>query len=93
VKFDVAVTAETTRGGGGGAKVRIAVVEADIGAKVDAKNTQVSRIQFSVPVLMPKNVRDWANEDERKMEVTQLEAHLSSSPRSQIGRASCRERV
>ena len=62
VKFDMAVTAETSKEGGGGVKVRIAVVEADVGGKIDAKNIQVSRIQFSVPVLMPKNTRDWATE-------------------------------
>ena len=62
VKFDIAVTAETSREGGGGAKVRIAVVDADLGGKIDAKNKQVSRIQFSVPILMPKNTRNWAEE-------------------------------
>jgi hypothetical protein len=62
VKFDMAVTAETSREGGTGAKLRVAVFEADIGGKIDAKNTQVSRIQFSVPILMPKNTRDWATE-------------------------------
>jgi hypothetical protein len=68
VKFDMAVTVETAHSGGGGAKVRIAVVEADLGGKLDSKNTQASRIQFSVPVLMPTNPRDWAreSEDERK---------------------------
>jgi hypothetical protein len=65
VKFDIAVTAETSKQGGGGAKVRIAVVDADLGGKLEAKNTQVSRIQFSVPILMPKNPRDWAKEHER----------------------------
>jgi hypothetical protein len=50
----MAVTAETSKEGSGGAKVRIAVVDANIGGKLDAKNTQVSRIQFSVPILMPK---------------------------------------
>ncbi len=64
VKFDMAVTAETSKSGGGSGKIRIAVVDADLGGKLEAKNTQVSRIQFSVPVLMPKNIRDWANEDE-----------------------------
>ena len=70
VKFDMAVTAETTKGGGGEAKVRIAVIDADFGGKLEAKNTQVSRIQFSVPILMPKNPRDWAEEDERTVLAT-----------------------
>jgi hypothetical protein len=65
VKFDMAVTAETSKQGGGGAKVRITVVGAEIGGKLAAKDTQVSRIQFSVPILMPKNPRKWANENER----------------------------
>ena len=62
VKFDVAVTAERTKGGGTGASVRIAVVEANLGGKLESKDTQVSRIQFSVPILMPHNKQDWAAE-------------------------------
>jgi hypothetical protein len=62
VKFDVAVTAESSVDGGGGAKLRIAIVEANLGASGNSKNTQVSRIQFSVPLVMPKNPRDWSNE-------------------------------
>jgi hypothetical protein len=48
--------------GGWGAKLRIAIVEANLGASGNSKNTQVSRIQFSVPLVMPKNPRDWSNE-------------------------------
>lgn len=62
VKFDMAVTAETGRTGGGAGKVRIAVVEADLRGKLESKNMQVSRIQFAVPVLMPKNSRSWSEE-------------------------------
>ena len=63
VKFDMAVTAETSKGGGGGGKVKVAVAEANLGGQPEAKNTQVSRIQFSVPVLMPRNPREWHSEN------------------------------
>lgn len=70
VKFDMAVTAETSKQGGGGTKVRIAVVDADLGGRLEARNTQVSRIQFSVPILMPKNPRDWSNENSRTVTIS-----------------------
>jgi hypothetical protein len=62
VKFDMAVTAESAHSGGAGGKVRIAVVEANLGGALESKNTQVSRIQFSVPLLMPRNPREWHTE-------------------------------
>jgi hypothetical protein len=69
VKFDVAVTAESQIDGGAGAKLRIAVVEANFGGSGSSKNIQVSRIQFSVPMVMPKNARSWSNERSSVMTV------------------------
>jgi hypothetical protein len=54
MQFDVAVTAERGKTGGGSAGIRIAVVEAKLGGQADTKDTTVSRIRFSVPVLMPR---------------------------------------
>jgi hypothetical protein len=62
VKFDVAVTAEHTKSGSGGAGIKIAVVEAKLGGEIEAKDSRVSRVQFSVPILMPQNPRDWSKE-------------------------------
>src|SRR6266498_573192 len=62
MQFDVAVTAERSKGGGAETGVRIAVVEAKIGGKVQLKDIQVSRVQFSVPIILPKNLRNWASE-------------------------------
>jgi hypothetical protein len=53
VHFDVAVTTQTTDEGGGGLKMRLAVVDADLGGKLTSAHESVSRIQFSV------NISNW----------------------------------
>ncbi|MBU0589425.1 MAG: hypothetical protein KJ852_17795 [Gammaproteobacteria bacterium] len=59
VDFDIAVTAEdsTKVGGGGGLKVL------GFGAKVEgditSKESVASRIQFAIPLLLPKPNRPW----------------------------------
>ena len=50
VHFDVAVTTQTIDEGQGGAKVRLAVFEADLGGKLKSSEQAVSRIHFSVNV-------------------------------------------
>ena len=50
VAFDIAVTTRTDDIGKGGAKVRLAVVEADIGGKVASSHENISRIQFTVMI-------------------------------------------
>jgi hypothetical protein len=69
MKFDVAVTAERGKKGGGSAGVRIAVVEAKLGGEAQFKDTTVSRIQFAVPVLMPPNPQSWGQEGGRIVKV------------------------
>jgi hypothetical protein len=54
MQFDVAVTAERGKTGGGTAGIRIAVVEAKLGGEAETKDTTVSRVRFSVPILMPR---------------------------------------
>jgi hypothetical protein len=66
MKFDVAVTAESGKKGGGSAGLRIWVVDAKLGGEGHSKDTTVSRIQFAVPVLMPTNPQQWS-----KMETPQ----------------------
>ena len=53
VAFDIAVTTQKDTGGKGGAKVRLSVVEADLGGNKSSSHQNVSRIQFSV------NVNQW----------------------------------
>ncbi len=53
VHFDVAITTQTTDEGGGGLKMRLAVVDADLGGKLTSAHESVSRIQFSV------NINQW----------------------------------
>lgn len=53
IHFDVAITSSTTDEGNGGVKVKLAVVEVDIGGKLKSSEKAVSRIQFSV------NVNQW----------------------------------
>jgi hypothetical protein len=63
MRFDVAVTAEQAKEGGGAAAVRIAVVEAKLGGEARFKDTTVSRVQFAVPVLMPLNPQEWSKKE------------------------------
>jgi hypothetical protein len=50
IEFDVAVTTRIDGGGTANAKLRLAVVEADLGGKGGASNERVSRIKFTVCV-------------------------------------------
>lgn len=53
VHFDVAITSSTSDEEKGGAKVKLAVVEVDLGGNLKTEEKAVSRIQFSV------NVNQW----------------------------------
>jgi hypothetical protein len=62
VKFDIAVTAEsadTTRGGGG-FKVAVMSIGASAGGEAASseKTTAITRIQFTVPVVLPAGDRN-----------------------------------
>jgi hypothetical protein len=53
VKFDVAVTAESSDAAKGSSGIKIAVLNIGVEGAVSTKNTSVSRIQFSVPIVLP----------------------------------------
>jgi len=53
IHFDVAITSSMADEGKGGAKVKLAVVEVDLGGNLKTAEQAVSRIQFSV------NVNQW----------------------------------
>jgi hypothetical protein len=61
VKFDVAVTAESSDAakGGGGFKVAVLGVGASAGGEIGtaSKNVAVTRIQFEIPLLLPAGDR------------------------------------
>ena len=61
MQFDVAVTVERGKTGGGTDGIRIAVVEAKLGGGAETRDATVSRVGFSVPILMPRrNVASFA---------------------------------
>lgn len=53
VTFDVAVTAEDTAKAGAKVKVIAGIFGADAGAETGSKNSLASRVQFTVPILLP----------------------------------------
>jgi hypothetical protein len=61
VSFDVAITAEDSAKGGAKVKVLSGILGGDIGGEKGSKNVVASRVQFSVPVLLPAHVIDKPN--------------------------------
>jgi len=55
VTFDVAVTAEDSSKGGAKIKVLSGILGGDIGGEKGNKNSIASRVQFTVPVLLPSH--------------------------------------
>lgn len=53
MKFDIAVTVESTAGGGTGAGFNIGVVQGKLDGDLSERNEGISRIQFAVPLLLP----------------------------------------
>jgi hypothetical protein len=53
IAFDVAVTAEDNEKAGAKVKVIAGIFGADANAEKGTKNSLVTRVQFSVPVLLP----------------------------------------
>lgn len=53
LSFDVAVSAESSKSGGGSAKASIYVVKASLGGDAEARNSTVSRLTFSLDVVLP----------------------------------------
>ena len=61
VSFDVAITAEDSATGGVKVRVLSGILGGDIGGEKGNKNVVASRIQFSVPVLLPAHNIDNPN--------------------------------
>jgi hypothetical protein len=58
VEFDLAVTASDSTKTGGGLKAGVAVLSANFGGGSDSQHSSVTRIKFTVPLVLPK----WKNE-------------------------------
>ena len=60
LNFDVAVTATEATGIEGGAKVGISIFGAKVGTGTNAKTENVSRLTFSIPIVLPSTyVKTW----------------------------------
>ncbi len=59
VQFDIAVTAEANQTRTGKAGLKIAIVEGGVQGQTGSRSTEASRIQFSVPLLLPESQRTW----------------------------------
>lgn len=65
VEFDLAVTATETKRSGGDVKVGIAMIGAGFGGGSAAENSTVSRIKFTVPLVLPYDPEDADSSDRR----------------------------
>lgn len=58
VEFDVAVSAARSESGGGGMKVAVFGIGANLDAKLGTESSSLSRIRFTVPTTFKKNKED-----------------------------------
>lgn len=66
IDFDIAVTAEASKGKSGGGGLSVAGIGAKVEGESSTKDTRVSRIQFAVPILLPESQKQWHLELEGK---------------------------
>jgi hypothetical protein len=66
VQFDIAVTVETSKIKTGKGGLAIKILEAGMSRERSARNTEASRIQFSVPLILPQSSRAWSEEPSTK---------------------------
>ncbi len=63
VKFDLAVTVESSGEGGASAGFDIGVARGDLGGDIAEREENISRIQFAVPLILPKSEDTRESED------------------------------
>lgn len=61
VEFDVALTVGKTSSGSAGAKVKIAILEANVGGEMEGSSQQVSRLKFSIPLALKATTEEVSN--------------------------------
>ena len=59
VDFDIALTVEESGKTAGGGGLKVAGIGANVTGETSSKDTKVSRIQFSIPVLLPESQKQW----------------------------------
>jgi hypothetical protein len=59
VQFDIAVTAEDSERTSGEGGLRVAVLRAGVEGESTSRDVRVSRVQFSIPILLPETQRQW----------------------------------
>ena len=59
VDFDIALTVEESGKTAGGGVLKVAGIGASVSGESSSKDTKVSRIQFSIPVLLPESQKQW----------------------------------
>ncbi|WP_157647239.1 hypothetical protein [Burkholderia ubonensis] len=62
VDFDIALTVEDSAKAGGSGGLKVWGIGANIAGERSSKDTTVSRIQFSIPILLPESQKQWHEE-------------------------------
>lgn len=71
VEFDVALTVGKTGSGSAAAKVKIAILEANVGGELSGSSQQVSRLKFSVPLALRATAEEVSNRVESEKDWNQ----------------------
>jgi len=64
INFDIATVSEKTREGKGEVSGKIMVVGLDLGGKISKSDSIISRISFTVPVVLPNPVKVSKSEEQ-----------------------------
>lgn len=78
IEFDVAVTAASETGAGGKAGLRIFSAEAGIEGKRTTANEEISRVKFTIPVVLSPTAAEGANRAKRDREEHEFQMQADS---------------
>lgn len=79
IEFDVAVSAESNTQGGGGAGLKVLSVELKGGAEHARSSGTVSRVQFSIPIVLSPAPEEAKHIEQRKKAKEEREARRRES--------------
>lgn len=82
VEFDVAVTAETSGSGSGKAALKILSLEASLEGAGGKRSEAVSRVKFSVPVVLRASNQEALNREESKRRDAEMTNRIHKQPPS-----------
>ncbi|WP_417602023.1 hypothetical protein [Pararhodobacter oceanensis] len=80
IEFDVAVTAASESVGGGKAGLRIFSAEAGLEGKHERRSEEISRVRFSIPIVLAPSNAERKNRDQHDQESARIRQALT--PRS-----------